>query len=158
MVRQQPRRRNRKAGAAGLKSWRLNDDVGATLVVALLPMDGLHVRLGPRGARSGRPQGSPLQQGMWRTPLPGLTSRVQPSLVNTVSTRFIFLKQGLVAVAAHPEHLLKEEIVGNLDDSAAVLADDDEHQINVDHPPAEILGQHLNGVAETEGAPEGDKK
>src|SRR5258708_39376142 len=85
-------------------------------------------------------------------------ARVRPSRVNAVSTRFIFLKQSLVAVAAHPEHLLKEEIVWNLNDGAAVLADDDEHQINVDHPPAEILRQHLYCVAKTEGTPEGDKK
>src|SRR5712671_4850757 len=88
----------------------------------------------------------------------GLTARVQPRLVNTVSPRFIFLKQRLVAVAAHPEHLLKEKIVWNLNYRAAVLADDDEHQIDVDHPPAEILRQHLHGVDEAEGAPKGDKK
>src|SRR5437879_1059480 len=74
------------------------------------------------------------------------------------ATRFIFLKQSLVIIAAHSEHLLKEEIVWNLNDGAAALADDDEHQIDVDHPPAEILGEHLHGVAETEGAPEGDKE
>src|SRR6266852_5523254 len=87
-----------------------------------------------------------------------LTARIQPSLFSSVGTRFIFLKQSLVAVAAHPEHLLKEKIVWNLNYGAAVLADDDEHQINVDHPPAQILRQHVYSVAETEGAPKGDKK
>src|SRR5262249_3545292 len=78
--------------------------------------------------------------------------------LHLAGTRFIFFKHSLVAVAAHPEHLLKEKIVWNLNYGAAVLADDDEHEINVDHPPAKILGQHLDRVAETEGAPKGNKK
>src|SRR5262249_9806583 len=56
------------------------------------------------------------------------------------------------------EHFLKEKIVCNLNHFAAVFPYHNEHQINVDHPPAKILGQHFYAVAEVEGAPKGDKK
>src|SRR5258707_15442661 len=48
----------------GARTIEVADDVGATLVVALLPPDAMDrlVRPGAGGARTGRPQGSPLQR------------------------------------------------------------------------------------------------
>ena len=68
-------------------------------------------------------------------PLIGLTDscksssngRVQSSPASKFGVRLVFLEQGLVAVAAYLEHLLKEEIIWNLNYGAAVLAYDDKH-------------------------------
>ena len=71
---------------------------------------------------------------------------------------FEVLEQGFAAVIGDPEDLLKEEIVGDLKNAAALLAQHGEHHVAIDDAALEVLGKKLDGLTQLEGSPHRDEE
>jgi hypothetical protein len=61
-------------------------------------------------------------------------------------------------MTAHSEHLLKKEVVGNLQHRSALFAQCREHQISVGNLSLQILGQNFDGLPKLKRSPEHKKE
>jgi len=61
-------------------------------------------------------------------------------------------------MTAHSEHLLKKEVVWNLQHRSALFAQCREHQISVGNLSLQILGQNFDGLPKLKRSPEHKKE